>query len=846
MLTLDYRRLVSRADLTYDKPPARSEEGLPIGNGRMGSLLWTTPSALKFQINRVDVYGNNSESTSFPERNTDYCGGCAFVDIDCVDFGDEPFPREGTRQHLSVYDATASVKGRGISARILAANDTDVMAVEISDQRDKPTPVSANLRMLRYAPSLEPMVSVFRTRSQTATSRMEIRGDKIILTQEFREESYYNASAVAIAINGRTAKARTENETTLKLSAEPRKGTFTLLIASAATFDPKEDIAAKALRHLDAAASKTFDALLESNQTWWHDFWSKAFIHLHSADGAADYIEQNYTYFLYVMAASSRGAFPPKFNGMIWSTNGDRRTWGAQHWGANLSCYYGALPPANRFELMDPMYRMYFNMYDACATAARQEWGSKGIYIPETTWFNGLAKLPDDLAEEIRDLYLLRKPWEERSLKFRQFAETQHPHSSRWNWKDKGQWVNGNYVATDRGAGPYGPVNHIFGTTAKIADYFWQRYEYTLDKQWLRDRAYPMLKGASEFYRNYPNLKKGADGKYHIHNVNSNEGVWGAQDTDEDLCALRGILPAAIRAAEVLDTDTGLRGLWKEFLAHLAPMPTSDHPDALKVSNAQGKRVWVRGLYPVIQARGGMPDSNTLPAWCFHLCHAETPDPETLRVANATYDAYFPNGITAQTPASVLSKLASAGTLLGRVEAAHFLIPNQMRVLAPQRDFVDRANTGQTGVLANRMTLREGPQAMDVQRLGRASEALHYALLQSEPVQPGREAIVRVFPAWPREWDAAFKLRARGAFLVTSSMRNGTIEFIEVHSEAGTECKLRNPWPESAVSLFRNGNRTDELTGSLLTIPTTASETLILVKQGTTPSQFRRAVKDFA
>jgi hypothetical protein len=35
LLEVDYRRLVSRADLTYEKPAARSEEGLLVGNGRM-------------------------------------------------------------------------------------------------------------------------------------------------------------------------------------------------------------------------------------------------------------------------------------------------------------------------------------------------------------------------------------------------------------------------------------------------------------------------------------------------------------------------------------------------------------------------------------------------------------------------------------------------------------------------------------------------------------------------------------------------------------------------------------------------------------------------------------------
>ncbi|MHC4240457.1 MAG: glycosyl hydrolase family 95 catalytic domain-containing protein, partial [Planctomycetota bacterium] len=71
ILSVDYRNLVSRADLTYDKPVPRREEGLPVGNGTMGSLVWTSPSALKFQINRVDVYANNSYTNSFNRRDWD-------------------------------------------------------------------------------------------------------------------------------------------------------------------------------------------------------------------------------------------------------------------------------------------------------------------------------------------------------------------------------------------------------------------------------------------------------------------------------------------------------------------------------------------------------------------------------------------------------------------------------------------------------------------------------------------------------------------------------------------------------------------------------------------------------
>src|SRR5687768_7684978 len=145
------RALVSRADLHYDTAVARSEEGLPLGNGRMGSLVWTTPGALRFQINRVDIQPINRETRSFFERHSDYMGGAGFVDIDLGGAGPDVFPADATAQHLSVYDARVQVTGRDVSARALAWMSRDVMAVEIDDRRAAPQPLQLNLRMLRYA-----------------------------------------------------------------------------------------------------------------------------------------------------------------------------------------------------------------------------------------------------------------------------------------------------------------------------------------------------------------------------------------------------------------------------------------------------------------------------------------------------------------------------------------------------------------------------------------------------------------------------------------------------------------------------------------------------------------------
>ncbi|MGO9257519.1 MAG: glycosyl hydrolase family 95 catalytic domain-containing protein [Bryobacteraceae bacterium] len=849
MLELDFRKLVSRADLVYDRPAARSEEGLPVGNGRMGSLVWTTPTELRFQINRNDVYANNCATNSFFERHNDYCGGCGYVDIDFGGagrpLGPEPFPESGFRQRLSVYDGMLEIEGKNVNARVLAWPEQDVMAIAVDDRRPARQPIAIRLRMLRYetkyfGAQLETFardhIVTVQNRNHTVASQLLASDGRIVLAQDFREGTYCCKSAVAIGVVGRPATARFLNETEAGLDAASGPGEFTILIASAATFDPKEDVAAAALRQLEVAQSAGLAALERQTGEWWQRFWARGFVHLTSADGAAQLVELHYHYFLYLMAASSRGKFATKFNGMLWNTGGDLRTWGAQHWFANLSCYYEALPAANRLDLMDPMFDMYSGMFDACSTAARQQWGSQGMYIPETCYFDGLEKLPEDIAAEMRDLYLLKKPWEQRSARFMEFAQTKHPHSSRWNWIESESWVNGRMVIKERGSGPYGNVSHIMGSTAKIAYLYWRRYEYTLDREWLARRAYPMLKAAAEFYRNFPNLSKGADGKYHIHWVNSNESVYGARDTDEDLSAMRGITGALLRAATILDADPDMRPVWREFLDNLAPLSTSDDPEALRPADYAGPRVFVRGLKPAIKAAGLLPDGNSLPMWFFDLCNVESRDRQTLETAQATFAASLRNGLNPGMTVQVLSKQAIAAASLGRADAVRVMIPSQVRGTA------ERATAYKNGgSLANRMMLREGPQALDAERLGRASEALQLALLQSNPPAPGEDPVIHVFPAWPEEWNAQYQLLARGAFLVSASIEAGRVGFVELESLAGAECTLRNPFTGGAA-LYRDGRAAEKLQGTLLRFGTRKGERIVVVAANRTPAEERRKI----
>jgi hypothetical protein len=775
-INVDYKRLVSRADLDYNEPASRSEEGMPVGNGRMGSLVWTTPSTLRLQINRVDVFAEDSTTTSFPVQDSDYASGCGYVDIHVVSAGDDVFAGSDFSQHLSVYDGLMTAKGKGLAAQVLAWPHRDVMAVEIEDRRDQPEAVNIDLRMLRYRVECIPRMNweltqnhavMVRTAEHSATSRLDIRDGRILLIQQFREGSFHDFSAVAIAIVGRPARARYLNEATVQLSAAPGKGRFVILISSAAIFDPNQDVGTLALKELQAAEARGFRSLQVETAAWWHDFWAKGFVHMHSLDGQADFVERHYTYFLYIMGASSRGKYPPRFGGMLWYTNGDMRRWGSQYWWANTNAYYSNLMPANRLELMDPVFSMYSGMLDACALAAEQQWGSRGIWIPEITFFNGPERLPDDLAAEVRELYLARKPYEQRSARFQWWAETKNRHNARWNFQADGKWDNGHLVVPTKGKGIFGHCTHILSDASRIGNLFYQRYEFAMDKGWLRDRAYPIIRGAAEFYRNFPNFQKGDDGKYHIHHVNNVESSWDSSDTPNEVSAMRMIFPLAIRASEILEVDADMRPIWQEISDHLVELP------------ARSGRAGGSGA-------GG-------------------------------YGAFVYGGEGAIEPLGSEKELKS-----------RFLNFNRLA------SFIDSQGIGGARIFRNRMRLREGPGAIDCEHIGGLTSGIHSSVLKSSPEIEAGEPVIEVFSSWPKDWDAAFTLLARGAFLVRSAMEKGQIGFVQIRSLAGGECRLRNPWPGKTVAIYRGKERVREQSGSLLNLPMQTDDTFLVVPKDST------------
>ena len=80
---------------------------------------------------------------------------------------------------------------------------------------------------------------------------------------------------------------------------------------------------------------------------------------------------------------------------------------------------------------------------------------------------------------------------------------------------------------------------------------------------------------------------------------------------------------------------------------------------------------------------------------------------------------------------------------------------------------------------------------------------------------------MRVFPVWPRTEDAMFhNIRVEGAFLVSSSLKDGHIEEVVLYSEKGRNLTLQNPWPGKAVAIKGPGKSGSTAQGEMIHLNT--------------------------
>ncbi|WP_328911748.1 MULTISPECIES: glycosyl hydrolase family 95 catalytic domain-containing protein [unclassified Streptomyces] len=319
------------------------------------------------------------------------------------------------------------------------------------------------------------------------------------------------------------------------------------------------------------------------------------------------------------------------------------------------------------------------------------------------------------------------------------------------------------------------------------------RYEQTHDTAYAA-KVYPYLKQVGLFWQNY--LTKDSSGTYHITNdAPQEDNAYPQTDSILSLGLVHLLMQGLTDISTALGQDSGTRATWNDINAHLAPLPTMTQNGQTVFRETSTGTGWVndgndidiQAVYPGGQV--GLDSSATLLQTARNTVGQLT---AAWHGGNAPATFYAAAARVGYDPATILSNL----------------------------------HTEATGSSYNNLGIHHSGGG--IENLNVTTSGLDEMLLQSF------QHDVKVFADWPSSSNAKFgDLLADGGFLVSSSMSDNSVQYVRALSQKGGDFTFTNPWPGSAVQVYRNGSDAGTVSGTKITLGTSAGETVTLARPGT-------------
>ncbi len=361
------------------------------------------------------------------------------------------------------------------------------------------------------------------------------------------------------------------------------------------------------------------------------------------------------------------------------------------------------------------------------------------------------------------------------------------PETMRFNgqgFENEG-WTKSPGRDCDAGSPPYYNARTI-STGAEVSFWIWRQYLATGDEKFLAGN-YPLMGAAARFLLAYS--RTGNDGLRHTSPSNAHENQWDVHDPITDLCAMKTLFPAVIEAARTLHKDSDLI---EEARAALRQIPELPRTDAATLKRKLSLADDAKGTDVIAQSYDqGAPIHNSEnlglePVWPYSLIG----DNGTLHeLAVRTY-WHRPNKIANDwsydpLQAARLGLSDEVKTSLLQLTAKYQAYPSGFANFVKQEFYIE-----QIGVVA---------------------AALDEALVQDY------DGLLRIAPAWPREWDADATVYVERNSKVHVQVRQGRISAVVFESGFSGQMRVHSPWPGVGVIV----------TSGTQTIPSTIKDSVV-------------------
>jgi alpha-L-fucosidase 2 len=356
----------------------------------------------------------------------------------------------------------------------------------------------------------------------------------------------------------------------------------------------------------------------------------------------------------------------------------------------------------------------------------------------------------------------------------------------------------------DAGFKPYYNARTI-STGAEVSLWIWQQYLATRDHAFLA-RNFPVMAESARFLLAYE--KPGSDRINHTSPSNAHETQWDLQDPTTDLSARMALYAATIEAAKALGTEAALVKQLQSAQASIPPLPRTEANAAKTLlpasADAEGNDVIAPSYLPAAENHN-VENIGLEPVWPYDLIGDTSP---LFELARRTY-LHRPYPINQDWSYDPIQ----AARLGLRDEVKTTLI----KLTEKYQTFINGlANWGgATGEFY-------------VEQQGVVAAALNEALVQDY------DGVIRINPAFPKEWNVDGQVSVRDRTKVDVSLVNGEAQRVTIEAGSTGPVKVRNPWAGNseagaAVAIISEGQAARKLTGPMLEFSAVAGHRYLLV-----------------
>jgi alpha-L-fucosidase 2 len=354
---------------------------------------------------------------------------------------------------------------------------------------------------------------------------------------------------------------------------------------------------------------------------------------------------------------------------------------------------------------------------------------------------------------------------------------------------DSRGWVLHHNTDLWRGTAPINASNHGIWVTggAWLCQHFWWHYEYTLDKEFLRTRAYPIIKDAAMFFVDYLIEDPRSDKGWLISGPSNSPEIGGlVMGPTMDHQIIRNLFSNCIDAAEILNVDPEFRDRLKALRARIAPnqigrygqlqewLEDNDDP---KNRHRHVSHLW--GLFPGNE-----------------ITKEETPDVFDAARQSLEFRGDQGTGWSMGWKVNFWARLKDG-------DHAYKILGNLLRLTgSPMTEY--RGG----GIYPN---LLDAHPPFQIDGNFGVTSGIAELLLQSHRQKEKGVYILDVLPALPKAWPdgSVTGLRARGGFEVAMSWKSGKLASLELKSLKGSRCVLT--YRNKSISLQRNAGESFRL-----------------------------------